>query len=132
MQSLAAWDKFVNSRWIPGSNIRRVLKISFHIKQMLCTGRGRMVIHMRGVCPAHSGQKIIHKMVQAGVHILCGKAAVLVRPSGVKIRRDGALKAVFNAFSVSGNGRPCPPCNLPAKKAVGRECNSALIKKGSV
>lgn len=95
MQSLAAWDKFVNSLLIPGNNIRRVLKISFHIKQMLCTGRGSMVIHMRGVCPAHSGQKIIHKMVQAGVHILCGKAAVLVRPSGVKIRRDGALKSGF-------------------------------------
>lgn len=54
-----------------------------------------MVIHTPGAFPVHSGQKIIHKMVQAGVHILCGKAGVLVWLSRVKIRGEGALKSGF-------------------------------------
>ncbi len=54
-----------------------------------------MVIHTPGACPVHSDQKFIHKMVQAGVHILCGKGGVLVRSCGIKIRGEGGVKSGF-------------------------------------
>ena len=58
LHSLAAWDKFVNSRLIPGSNLRRALKISFHIKQMLCTGKGVHGYPHAGRMPGPFGPKI--------------------------------------------------------------------------